>query len=598
MADDTLARMFWSRVERGAEEPAQQFKQDGAWQTLTARQLGESVRDLALGLIALGRQKGDRVALLSASRAEWVQADFAIFSAGAVTVPIYPSYPPDLIAYVVNDSEARTLIVEDPAQLAKALEARDRMRNLEHIVVISGYDTPEPPKMVMTWQALRRLGRENEAAHKSTLADRVASTQPDDIATIVYTSGTTGPPKGVVQTHGNHLASLRASAQMTPVEPGWVHLLFLPLAHSFARLESFLGVYNRLLTAFAENLDKVGDNLREVRPHFLCSVPRVFEKVYAKILAGVEAGPPAKRKIFYWAIGVGREVSRHQQRGQPLPPTLAVKRAIAHKLVFSKLHAALGGRLKWAVSGGAPLSRDIAEFFHAAGILLLEGYGLTETCPVLTFNSPERYKFGSVGRPLPGVEVRIADDGEILARGGNVATHGYYKQPQATREVFEPSGWFHTGDIGRIDEDGFLFITDRKKDLIVTAGGMNIAPQNIENLLKADPFVSQVMVYGDRRPYPVALITINPDELAKFAREEGILTTDPAVVTKHPKVVERVGRIVEEKNSQLQSYAKIKKFTVLPADFTQEGGELTPTLKVKRKVVSEKYQHAIEELYR
>ncbi|MBM4442127.1 MAG: long-chain fatty acid--CoA ligase [Candidatus Rokubacteria bacterium] len=598
MADDTLARMFWSRVEQGGDRPAQQFKTGSGWATLSARELGEVVREVALGLIALGRGKGDRVALLSASRAEWVQADFAIFSAGGVTVPIYPSYPPDLIAYVVNDSEARTLIVEDAAQLAKALEARDAMPNLEHIIVMTGYDAPEPPKMVMTWQALRRLGREHEGAHKSTLAERVASTQADDVATIVYTSGTTGPPKGVVQTHGNHLASLRASAEMTPVEAGWVHLLFLPLAHSFARLESFLGVYNGLTTAFAENLDKVGENLKETRPHFICSVPRVFEKVYAKILAGVEAGSPVKKKIFHWAIGVGREVSRHQQRGQPLPPALKLKQAIAHKLVFSKLHAALGGRLKWAVSGGAPLSRDIAEFFHAAGILLLEGYGLTETCPVLTFNSPGKFKFGSVGRALPNVEVRIADDGEILARGPNVATKGYYKQPQATSEVFEPSGWFHTGDIGRIDEDGFIFITDRKKDLIVTAGGMNIAPQNIENLLKADPFVSQVMVYGDRRPYPIALITVNPDELTKFARDEGILTTDPGVVTKHPKVVDRVARIVEEKNSQLQSYAKIKKFAVLPVDFTQEGGELTPTLKVKRKVVWQKYEQAIEELYR
>jgi long-chain acyl-CoA synthetase len=597
MAEDTLARMFWGRVERGGDQPAQQLKRDGVWTTLTRHELGEAVRELALGLIALGRGQGDRVALLSASRAEWVQADFAIFSAGCATVPVYPSYPPDLVAYVVNDSEARTLIVEDAAQLAKALEARDRMPKLEQIVVMTGYDAPEPPKMVMTWQALRRLGRENEAAHKSTLAERVASTQPADVATIVYTSGTTGPPKGVVQTHANHMAALRASAEMTPVEPGWIHLLFLPLAHSFARLEAFLGIYNGLVTAFAENLDKVGDNLKEIRPHFICSVPRVFEKVYAKILAGVAAGPATKRAIFHWAIGVGREVSRHQQRGQPLPPALAVKRGVAHKLVFSKLHGALGGRLKWAVSGGAPLSRDIAEFFHAAGILLLEGYGLTETCPVLTFNSPTRYKFGSVGRALPGVEVRIADDGEILARGPNVATRGYYKQAQATADVFEPSGWFHTGDIGRLDEDGFLFITDRKKDLIVTAGGMNIAPQNIENLLKADPFISQVMVYGDRRPYPVALVTVNPEELTKFTREEGILTTDPSVVSKHPKVVERVARIVEEKNSQLQSYAKIKKFAVLPADFTQEGGELTPTLKVKRKVVAEKYRRAIEELY-
>jgi long-chain acyl-CoA synthetase len=597
MAEDTLAGMFWSRVEKSGSQPAQMFKQGGAWKTLTWREVGEVVREVALGLIALGRQKGETIALLSASRAEWVQADFAIFSAGCITVPVYPTYPPDLIAYVVNDSQARTIIVEDATQLAKVLEARDKMPGVENIVVIAGYEATQPPKTVMTWETLRRLGRDHETAHRSTLAERVAGTRPDDLASIVYTSGTTGPPKGVMQTHGNHIGALAAGRNATPVDEQWVHLLFLPLAHSFARLESFLGVYRGLTTAFAENLDKVGENLKEVRPHFICSVPRVFEKVYAKILAGVAAGPPLKKKIFQWAIGVGREVSRHQQRGQPVPPLLAVKRAIANKLVFSKLQAALGGRLQWAVSGGAPLSRDIAEFFHAAGILLLEGYGLTETCPALTFNRPDRYKFGSVGQALEGIDVKIAADGEILAKGPNIAK-GYFKQPEATAEVFEPSGWFHTGDIGRLDEDGFLFITDRKKDLIVTAGGMNIAPQNIENLLKADPFISQVMVYGDRRPYPVALITLNPDELQKFAREQGILSSDPSVIVKHPKVVERISRTVEEKNSQLQSYAKIKKFTILGGDFTLEGGELTPTLKVKRKVVAQKYTNALEELYR
>ena len=598
MATDTLARMFWDRVERSGDRPAHQFKHGADWKTITWREVGDVVREVALGLISLGREKGDTIALLSTSRAEWVQADFAIFSTGCVTVPVYPTYPPDLIAYVVNDSGAKTIIVEDSAQLAKVLQARDKMPTLEHVVVMAGYDAPQPPKIVMTWESLRRLGRENAAAHKSTLAERVAATRPTDLATIVYTSGTTGPPKGVMQTHGNHVAAVTASKLSTPVQEGWVHLLFLPLAHSFARLESFLGVTHGLTTAFAENLDKVGDNLKETRPHFICSVPRVFEKVYGKILAGVEAGSPAKKKIFNWAVSVGRDVSRHQQRGQPVPATLELKRKLAHKLVFSKLHAALGGRLQWAVSGGAPLSRDIAEFFHAAGILLLEGYGLTETCPALTFNRPDRFKFGSVGQSLPGVQLRIAADGEILARGPNIATLGYYKQPEATREVFDPDGWFHTGDIGTIDQDGFLVITDRKKDLIVTAGGMNIAPQNIENLLKADPFISQVMVYGDRRPYPVALITINPEELSKFAREHSILTSDAAAIVKHPKVAERIGRTVEEKNTQLQSYAKIKRFTVLPTDFTLDGGELTPTLKVKRKVVSQKYKDAIEELYR
>src|SRR5881628_1029578 len=513
MGQETLARMFWSRVEESGSRPAQQFKRDGRWHTLTWRQAGDIVEELALGLLALGRQKGDAVALLSASRVEWVHADMAILSAGCITVPIYPSYPPELIAYVVNDSQARTLIVE-----------------------VSGYEPAQPPETVLTWEMLRRLGRDRREALKSTLAERVDSTTADDVATIVYTSGTTGPPKGVVQTHGNHVAALTAGAKTTPTRAEWTHLLFLPLAHSFARFESFLGPHEGLVTAFAENLDKVGDNLKEVQPHFICSVPRVYEKVYAKILAGVEAGSPIKKRIFHWAVDVGTKVSHLQQQGQPIPSSVAVQHRLAHKLVFSKLHAALGGRLEWAVSGGAPLSRDIAEFFHAAGILILEGYGLTETCPVLTFNRPGRFKFGSVGQTLPGVQLQIAADGEILARGPNIATLGYFKQPEATREVFDPDGWFHTGDIGTIDGDGFLFITDRKKDLIVTAGGMNIAPQNIENLLKADPFISQVMIYGDRRPYPVALITVNPDELSKFAREQGILASETAAIVKHPKV--------------------------------------------------------------
>jgi long-chain acyl-CoA synthetase len=597
MAEDTLAKLFWSRVERSGDRPAQQFKQGGAWQTRTWREVGDVVRELAVGLIALGRAKGDTVALLSSSRAEWVQADFGIFSAGCITVPVYPSYPPDLVAYVINDAGARTVFVEDAAQLAKVLEARAQMPQLEHVVVMSGYDTPQPPKSVMTWETLRRTGRDRAEALKSTLAERVTTGGPEDVASIVYTSGTTGPPKGVVQTHGNHIAALTASKASTPIEEGWVHLLFLPLAHSFARLEAFLGVLHGLTTAFAENLDKLRDNLPETRPHFICSVPRVFEKVYAGVLATAQSGSPLKRKIFNWAVAVGRDVSRHQQRGQPVPAGLELKRRVAHALVFSKLHARLGGRLQWAVSGGAPLARDIAEFFHAAGILLLEGYGLTETCPALTFNRPDRFKFGSVGQALPGVELKIAADGEILARGANVATRGYYKQPEATREVFGPDGWFHTGDIGRLDEDGFLFITDRKKDLIVTAGGMNIAPQNIENLLKADPFISQVMVHGDRRPYPVALITLNPEELGKFAREQGVLASDTGTLVRHPKVVERVARTIEEKNTTLQSYAKIKKFSILAEDFTLESGELTPTLKVKRKVVAEKYKKALEELY-
>ena len=596
MANATLASMFWHRVERDGERPAQQSKEDGVWRTHSWRQVGEVVRELATGLLALGRKKDEAVGILSASRAEWVQADFASFSAGCRTIPIYPTYPPDLIQYIVKDAGVKTLFVEDPGQLAKVLEVQGKMDGLEQIVVIRGYQG-EPSSRILTWDGLRRLGRDNRERLKRDLAGRVAEIRPDDIATIVYTSGTTGPPKGVVQTHGNHMATLESASKMSGIMEGDTHLLFLPLAHSFGRLESFIGVHRGLTTAFAENIDKLRENLPEVKPHFICSVPRVFEKVYAGVIAKAEAGSPLKKKIFHWAVGVGREVSRLQQARKPVPGGLAFKHRVAHKLVFAKLHEALGGRLRFAVSGGAPLSKEIAEFFHAAGILILEGYGLTETCPSLTFNRLEHFKFGSVGQAQPGIEIRIAPDGEILGRGANIAK-GYFKKPEATAEVFLADGWFATGDIGRLDEDGFLFITDRKKDLIVTAGGMNIAPQNVENLLKGDPFISQAMVYGDRRPYPVALLTLNPDELAKFARGEGILDTDPASLVKHPKVVERVSRIVEARNGELQSYAKVKKFMILPGDFTVENGLLTPTLKVKRRIITDKHRELLDSLYR
>jgi long-chain acyl-CoA synthetase len=596
MANGTLASMFWNRVERDGDRAAQRHKADGTWHTLSWRQVGEVVREVATGLLALGRRKEDAIGILSASRAEWVQADFAIFSAGCRTIPIYPTYPPDLIQYLVNDAGVKTLFVEDPGQLAKVLEVQGKMEGLEQIVVMQGYEGEASPR-IMTWAELRRLGRDNVERLKSDLAGRVAEVRPEDIATIVYTSGTTGPPKGVVQTHGNHLATLESAAKMETITSGDTHLLFLPLAHSFARLESFLGVHRGLTTAFAENIDKLRDNLPEVKPNFICSVPRVFEKVYAGVIAKAEAGSPIKKKIFYWAVGVGREVSRLRQAKKPIPGGLAFKYRLAHKLVFSKLHAALGGRLRFAVSGGAPLSKEIAEFFHAAGILILEGYGLTETCPSLTFNRLEHFKFGSVGQAQPGIEVKIAPDGEILGRGPNIAK-GYFKKPEATAEVFLADGWFATGDIGKIDEDGFLFITDRKKDLIVTAGGMNIAPQNIENLLKGDPFISQAMVHGDKRPYPVAILTLNPEELTKFAKDQGILNTEPAALAKHPKVVERVSRIVEARNQELQSYAKVKKFAILPGDFTVENGLLTPTLKVKRRIITDKHRELLDSLYR
>jgi long-chain acyl-CoA synthetase len=596
LPEQTLAQMFWSRIDRSPEQPAQLVKSGQAWRALPWSEVGEAVRQVALGLIALSCRRAETVALLSRSRAEWVQADFAILSAACVTVPIYPTYTPEQIAYLVKDSAARTLFVEDPAQLAKVLETRGRMDRLEQIVVMEGYEGHDPA--VRTWEDLKRLGCEHAERLGPELASRVSDVDPEEPATIVYTSGTTGVPKGVIQTHRNHMAALRAVAKVAPAAPGDIHVLFLPLAHSFARLEAFMGVREGLTTAFVERLDKLADTLKEVRPHFIVGVPRVFERVHERVLAGLEAGGSVARWLFAWAMGVGREISRRTRSGRTPPRHLQLQHRLARRLVFSKLHRAFGGRLRFAVSGGAPLSADIAEFFHAAGILILEGYGLTESCPVLSFNRMDRFKFGSVGLAIPDVELRIAADGEILARGPNIATRGYLGKPEATAEAFDAEGWLHTGDLGLIDEDGFLYITDRKKDLIVTSGGINIAPQPIETLLRSDPFIDEAMVYGDRRPYPVALVAVNAARLAEFARASGLLSRDHAVLSRHPAVVQHVERIVESRNARLPSYAKIKRFAVLPADLSEAGGELTPTQKLRRRVIADKYADLLAELYR
>ena len=598
MSRESLGALFWGRVAESGARVAQRVKVDGTWQEVSWAALGQEVRDIALGLIALGRQPGDAVGILSQSRAEWVRADFAILSTGGVTIPVYPTYPAEGLAYIARDSGMRTLFVEDAHQLEKALAAAAEVPMLESVVVIHGRAVPpseEGAPRVLDWESLRGLGR---AAHpQEGLESRLGAVKRHDVATIVYTSGTTGPPKGVVQTHANHLAVLDMIAESADVREGDVHLLFLPLAHSFARMESFLGMRLGLTTAFAESIERLPQNLREASPDFICSVPRVFEKVYGRILSGVAAAPPLRRRIFHWALGVGRRASRLAQEGRTPGAGLRLQKAMADRLVFAKLRAALGGRLRFCVSGSAPLALEIAEFFHAAGILILEGYGLTETCPILASNHPSAYRFGTVGRPFPGIELKIAEDGEIVARGPNIA-QGYHGKQEETAAVFKPGGWFHTGDVGEIDRDGFLRITDRKKDLIKTSGGSYVAPQYIENLLKGDPFVSQAMVEGDRRPYPVALITLNADELAKLARERGLGDKPPAELVRDPAVMERVRRIVDGVNAHLASYAQVKRFAVLPGDFTQDGGELTPTMKVRRREVRQKYADVVDSLYR
>ena len=589
-----IPQMFFARAASRGQRPAQLVKQGGTWQALSWQAMSDNVRNIAKGLLTLGLQVGDRVALLAHSRAEWVQCDLGIMAAAGITVPVYPSLLPEQVAYILHNAEATLACVDTSAQLEKLLQVRAELPALRHIVLMEGQPPHADPGIV----SLQELMTQGVAAplHTIQLDERLRGLTPDHEATYVYTSGTTGPPKGVVQTHGNHLFMVQSCGAIIVAQEGDVNLLFLPLAHSFARLEAFLGLYVGLTTAFAESIDALAENMREVRPMLVFSVPRVYEKIYARVQAAGNSGAPLKRALFQWCVGVGRQVSTLQQRRQPIPAGLRLRQRLAHQLVFKKLHHSVGGRLRYFVSGGAPLAQDITEFFHAAGMLILEGYGLTETCPALTANRYDQYKFGTVGTALPGVELRIAADGEIVARGPNIAK-GYYKRPEGTAEVFLEDGWFATGDIGEIDPEGFLRITDRKKDLLVTAGGKNIAPQNLENLLKADPYISQAMVYGDRRPYLTALLTLDLDETCRYARAHGIAADTAPALAAHPQIHQLIAARVAQINQQLAAYETIKKFIIAPTDFTPESGELTPTLKVKRKVVTQMYQEQLDRLY-
>ncbi len=593
MAERSIPELFWARVAKHPDRPMQRIKKYGQWLDTSWKQVGDEVKALALGLIDLGHQPGEAVSLLSQSRGEWTRCDLAILSAGGVTIPVYPSLLPEQIQYVVQDSESKYLIVEDKAQLQKALKIKGELPAIRLLMVID----PSGCKLSDSILSLEQVVARGKKRDQADLRARLDAIQPSQVATIVYTSGTTGNPKGVVQTHGNHLAATEAAAAIGLGTEEDVDLLFLPLAHSFARLEEYTQLRVGTTTAFAEKIELIADNLAEVKPTILFSVPRIYEKLHAKVLAGVEQSPPFKKKLFGWALGVGTQVSRLKVARQPIPPLLDLQYKIATKLVFSKIHARLGGRLKYCISGGAPLGREIAEFFHAVGVLILEGYGLTETCPVLTANRPEHYKFGTVGPALPGVELKIAADGEILGRGANIAL-GYFKREGDTKEAFLADGWFATGDIGEIDGDGFLKITDRKKDLIVTSAGKNIAPQNIENLLKNDLLVSQAMAYGDKRKYITALITLDPEQAPVWAKANGVADTSPQGLASDPKVLARVQSAVDAVNRKLASFEQVKYFKIVAQDFTPESGDLTPTLKVKRKVVTAKYQSLLDDMYR
>ena len=564
---------------------------DGQWIPITWTETLATLTRVSKSLIALGIGHGDRVCILSRTRLEWVLTDFGCVNCGGVTVGIYQSNLPPDCAYIVNHAEAELVFVENDEQLQKILSARSEMPQLRQIVIYDGRS--DRANDVLTWDEYLDLGN---SVDDSELQRRIDVIQPDDLAALVYTSGTTGVPKGVMLTHKNLVFIGWTAGHLLYIEPFFETLLFLPLAHVFARLIVYCCLRVACPVSLLGDLTKVAESIREVRPHFFASVPRIYEKFYDVVISNAEAAGGMKRSLFYWALGVGMQVSRLQQEKRPIPTVLGLKHRLANKLVLHKVQAAFGGRLVYAISGAAPLNKTIGEFFHACGVLLLEGIGMTENTSFSNVNTREDNKFGTVGRAGPGIEVRIAGDGEVLFRGDNVMK-GYFKEPEATAAALDAEGWLHTGDIGELDEDGFLKITDRKKEIIVTAGGKNVAPQRIERIMRTSHYIAQVMAYGDKKKYISALITLDVVAIVDWAKANGVEVTEPEELAAHPKIRELLEREVEERKRELASFETVKRFQLLPRDFTIEAGELTPTLKLKRRVLSERYRDELDALY-
>jgi long-chain acyl-CoA synthetase len=584
----TCADLAPLAAQRHADLSAVTYKDaSGQWVSRTYREVGEIVKQLALGLIELGIEKGDKVSILANTRPEWTYFDFAALSVGAVVVPIYQTNSPDECQYVLENSDAKAVIVEDADQLAKIDAVRDRVPKLEHVIRMDGSGGNAI--------SMDELVEAGSGRSESEWEQRWQSVTPDDICTFIYTSGTTGPPKGCVISHGNYRSMITMALDESVLDSDTTTYLFLPLAHSFALLIQFLSFDLGGNIAYWERDPlKIIPNLAEVKPEYFPSVPRIFEKIYTAATGEIEKTGGLKKLIFNWAIGVGKKVRERERAGKPIGFLLRKQYEFADKQVLSKIRALFGGRIKTCVTGAAPINPEILRFFDAAGVLVLEGWGMTETATAATIARPDAFKFGKVGRAFKGCEIKIADDGEILVRGPNIF-QGYYKNEEATREALE-DGWLHTGDIGELDEDGYLSITGRKKDIIITAGGKNITPANLEAEIKQSPYVSQCVVIGDRRPYLVALVTLDMDECAKLCQEKG-WPADPAQLRSNEEMRAIIQAHLDQVNEKFARVEQVKKFEILPHDLSQETGELTPTLKVKRNVVSEKYEKDIEALY-
>ena len=586
----TLISLFEQATQDYGDKPALAHKpKGGTYQDISYTEFAESVDVFSKGLNALGVQKGDRVAILSENRPEWAITDFGILKSGAVNVPMFSTLTAAQVGYILKDSGAKVICVSTKDQLTKVISIRDEVPSLEHIIIYNELDD-EVPADVSQFVDVCSKGSETDSSIETDIDE-------NDLATIIYTSGTTGNPKGVMLTHANFISNYNAAKSLIDVTATDVLLSFLPLSHVFERLGGhYVPLFSGAKVAYAESTFTVAQNMQDVSPTVMLSVPRLYETMHDRVLRAVQAGSSLKQKIFHWGVSVGSAMSSRIQQGEKPSALLQLKQSIADKLVFAKLKAATGGKLRFFVSGGAALPKSIAEFFHASGILILEGYGLTETSPIISMNHPDKWKFGTVGAPIPGIEVKIAEDGEIITRGPHVMK-GYFNNEEATTESIDSDGWFHTGDIGIFDEDGFIKITDRKKNIIVLSNGKNVAPQPLESQLVQSPFITQIMLVGNERKNIAALIVPNFDALKSWASENGVDTSDLPELLKTREVQQLIQSEIRERLTDFADFEQVRRFVLLEKEFSQEEDEMTPTLKLKRNVIIEKYSDVIEGMY-
>jgi len=589
---NTLPEILLNTLKSYPKPDCLLVKRGESYAPIAADEFGAKIRHLSLGLKDLGLAKGDKLIILSENRPEWTMTDFACLCLGAITVPIYTTLVPEQVKYIIADSDAKVVVVSNAELWAKVEAVKSELPLVKHFISFAA----AAPAGCLTFSDVVARGAKADQAQPQLFEQTALAVKPEDEASIIYTSGTTGVPKGVILTHGNFVSNVKTAADLLEFTIHDTVLSFLPLSHVLERMVTFAYVYKGCTIAYAESLDKVAQNLLDVKPHIMVSVPRIFEKIYAKVMDNVLQSSGLKRKIFFWGLKVGKEFARNKLEGRPSGGWLRFRRNLAAKLVYHKIIEKTGGRVRFFVSGGAPLSKDIADFFYAIGLVIMEGYGLTETSPVIAVNTFENLRFGTVGKPIPGIEVKIAPDGEILTRGPHVMK-GYYKKPDETKEVFD-GDWLKTGDIGYIDKDGFLLITDRKKDLIVTAGGKNIAPQPIENVLKTNPYIANAVVIGDRKPFISALIVPNFEKLEAYAQSGNIPFAGRADLVRNEQVVNFLKAEIDRATPNLASYERIKKIVVLDRDFEIEREEMTPSLKIRRNIVQDKYRAIIDGMYK